>query len=256
MIRIVKTEFWKLKRFSVMWIGVAAMLSVVLLSRFMAIASDGVTHTLENFSNTVIWNNFSLIFPATITLIAGYIMERERTDDTLKNIAAIPVSFRRLLAVKMVTVGVLSIFLAVVEFVFTLIVFFISRYPGFTVSGAIHSLVQMIGMNLCVYIAVMPIIVYTSQRAGSFMAGVGFSFFYGFVAIFASGHGLTNLYPIAAGLGLVNYQADGGSAYNKSLCFAVILLMLLVSAVLIAFARDRIRLQKSTEKQKHRTKRR
>ena len=91
MLKIAKTEFYKLKRYSVVWIGVATMLTVVLLTRFMATASDGAVHTLEYFSNSVIWNNFSLIFPATITLIAGYIIERERVDDTLKNILTIPI---------------------------------------------------------------------------------------------------------------------------------------------------------------------
>ena len=47
MLRLVKTELWKLKRYSVIWIGIAAMLSVVLLTRFMGIASDGAVHTLS-----------------------------------------------------------------------------------------------------------------------------------------------------------------------------------------------------------------
>ena len=62
MLRVAKTEFYKLKRYSVIWIGVATMLTVVLLSRLMAVATDGTVHTLEQFSGTVIWNNFSLIF--------------------------------------------------------------------------------------------------------------------------------------------------------------------------------------------------
>lgn len=41
MLKIAKTEFHKLKRYSVVWIGVATMLTVVLLTRFMATASDG-----------------------------------------------------------------------------------------------------------------------------------------------------------------------------------------------------------------------
>ena len=41
MLKIAKTEFYKLKRYSVVWIGVATMLTVVLLTRFMATASDG-----------------------------------------------------------------------------------------------------------------------------------------------------------------------------------------------------------------------
>ena len=84
MVSIIKTEFSKMKRYSVIWIGVATMFTVVLLARFMATASDGATHTLMNFSSSVIWNNLVLIYPATIALIAGYIIDRERTDDTLK----------------------------------------------------------------------------------------------------------------------------------------------------------------------------
>lgn len=60
MLKIAKTEFYKLKRYSVVWIGVATMLTVVLLTRFMATASDGAVHTLEYFSNSVIWNNFTM----------------------------------------------------------------------------------------------------------------------------------------------------------------------------------------------------
>lgn len=177
MIYLIRTEIWKMKRYSVLWIGVAAMLSVVLLSRFMAAASDGAVHTLENFSNTVIWNNFTLIYPAAITLITGYIIERERIDDTLKNLLAIPISFRRILVGKLLTSALIAVFLAVIEFVFTLGVFFISKFPGFEMAIAVRALLQMIGMNLCVYIAVLPIIIFTSQWAGSYMAGVAFAFF-------------------------------------------------------------------------------
>lgn len=230
MLKIAKTEFYKLKRYSVVWIGVATMLTVVLLTRFMATASDGAVHTLEYFSNSVIWNNFSLIFPATITLIAGYIIERERVDDTLKNILTIPIPFRKLLAGKLIAVGGLAIILAAIEFVFTMIIFFISRFPGFSFAGMILALVRMIGMNLFVYVAVLPIIVFTGQRAGSFMAGVGFSFFYGFVGTFASGHGLGNIYPVTAGLGLINYQGGETAAYNIFLSTGILLLMFTITS--------------------------
>ena len=43
MVSIIKTEFSKMKRYSVIWIGVATMFTVVLLARFMATASDGAT---------------------------------------------------------------------------------------------------------------------------------------------------------------------------------------------------------------------
>lgn len=216
------------------------MLTVVLLSRFMATASDGVSHTLINFSSSVIWNNLVLIYPATITLIAGYIIDRERTDDTLKNILTIPVSFRKMLIGKLITVGCMAIALSVIEFVFTIIVFFVSGFPGFSASGAVQVLLQMIGINLISYIAVMPIIAFTAQRSGSFMAGVGFAFFYGFVGMMASGHGLRDLYPITAGLTLIGYQ-DGSSdpTGNVFLSIVPILLVLAVTFIIVSTARNR-----------------
>lgn len=240
MVSIIKTEFYKMKRYSVIWIGVATMFTVVLLARFMATASDGATHTLTNFSSSVIWNNLVLIYPATIALIAGYIIDRERTDDTLKNILTIPVSFRKMLIGKLIAVGCMAVALSVIEFLFTLIVFFASGFPGFSIGGMVQVLFQMIGINLISYIAVTPVIAFTAQRSGSFMAGVGFSFFYGFVGMMASGHGLRDLYPITAGLTVIGYQdGSGDPTGNIFLSIVSIFFMLIVTSILVSTARDR-----------------
>lgn len=240
MTAVIRTEFYKMKRYSVVWIGVATMLTVVLLSRFMATASDGAVHTLTNFSANVIWNNLVLIYPASITLTAGYMIERERTDDTLKNILTVPVSFRRLLAGKLAAVGGMTVVLSLVEFAFTMIIFFLSGFPGFSVGTAGRTLVQMIGINLLSYFAVTPIIAFTAQRGGSFMAGVGFSFFYGFVGMMASGHGLRDLYPITAGLTLIGYEdGSGGPKGSVLLSLISVLAMLTLTGILVWTAKDR-----------------
>lgn len=235
MASIIKIEFYKMKRYPVIWIGVATMLTVVLLSRFMATASDGTIHTLENFSANVIWNNLVLIFPATIVLIAGYIIDRERTDDTLKNILAIPISFQKLLVGKLITVGCIVIILSIIEFLFTMMVFFASAFPGFSIGGTVLVLFQMVTINLITFIAVMPIIAFTAQRGGQFMEGVGFAFFYGFVGMMASGHGLRDLYPITAGLTLIGYQnGSEQSAGNTLLSVISLLFMLAISTAIVS----------------------
>ncbi|WP_334073244.1 MULTISPECIES: ABC transporter permease [Paenibacillus] len=188
------------------------------------------------------------VLPATITLIAGCIINREQTDDTLKNILTIPVTFRRLLIGKLITVGILSIFLGAVSFVLTLVVFLISGFTGLSAAFMVQSLFQMIGINLCVYLAVLPIVVVTSRSANGFMAGVGFAFFYGFVGVFAAGHGLTNIYPIAAGLGIINYQEEGGSIYILPLCYLTMLIVFLASVALIAVIGNRIKEPKARKK--------
>ena len=244
MARLIKTELWKLKRYSVIWIGIATMLSVVLLTCFMEMGTPG-TPTFSSFSDNVIWNSFSLIFPATIVLIAGYMIERERTDDTLKNIMAIPVSFRSLLFGKVFVCGMISVFLAIVELLFTALISLFCRYEGIALSSIMRSLVQMVGMNCFVFISVIPIIVFTGQRAGAFMTGVAFAFFYGFIGTFASGHGLSCLYPVTIGLGFINYQngMETGT-YNIFRCVVVLLIMLVITAVMLLLAHDGSKTQK------------
>lgn len=244
MARLIQSEILKLKRYSVIWIGIATMLSVVLLTCFMEIGTPGTT-TFSSFSDNVIWNNFSLIFPATIVLIAGYIIERERTDDILKNLETIPVSFRRLLLGKMVVCGIIAILLAIVEFMFTAIISLIGGYDGLTLSDMIKTLLQMIGMNCFVFVAVLPIIVFTGQRAGTFMPGVAFAFFYGFVGTFASGHGLASVYPITIGLGFINYQnGSNAGTYNILLCVIVLLILVAITAIMLLLAHNRNEMQK------------
>ena len=40
--QIAKTEYWKLKRYSILWAGVALMLLSVLLTLFTSTANDGM----------------------------------------------------------------------------------------------------------------------------------------------------------------------------------------------------------------------
>ena len=109
MVRIIKTEFYKLKRYHILWAGVALMLLSVLLTLFTSMANDGSVWDFAYLTEQVIKNNMSMIFPMCISLIAGYMISREQTDDTLKNILTVPVSFKRLLTGKLIVCGVLSI---------------------------------------------------------------------------------------------------------------------------------------------------
>ena len=157
-------------------------------------------------------------------------------------------SYRNLLTGKIIAGGAVAVFLAFIEFIFTMLVFIISKFPGLSFSGMILAFVKMTVMNLCVYIAVLPIIIFTGQRSGSFMAGVGFSFFYGFVGTFASGHGLGNVYPITAGLGIINYQNGEEVTYNVVLSVSVLMVMLIISTVMLCSAQNRVSSEKNKSK--------
>ena len=51
-----------------------------------------------------------------ITLTGGYLINREYTDDTLKNILTVPVSFHRFLWGKLLTSGILAVGFGIYSF--------------------------------------------------------------------------------------------------------------------------------------------
>ena len=88
---IIKTEFLKLKRYYVVKAGIIMTILSPLLTLFYSTANDGQTWTFDYFMQQVMISNCTLFFPIIITLIAGYIITREYTDDTMKNISTIPI---------------------------------------------------------------------------------------------------------------------------------------------------------------------
>ena len=143
MVRIVKTEFYKLKRYHILWAGVALMLLSVLLTLFTSMANDGSVWDFTYLTEQVIKNNMSMIFPMCISLTAGYMISREQTDDTLKNILTVPVSFKRLLTGKLIVCGVLSIAFGLICSLFTIVAEMIVGFPGFQMALALKATLQL-----------------------------------------------------------------------------------------------------------------
>lgn len=106
---IIKTEFLKLKRYSVIKAGIIMTVLSPLLSLFYSTANSGQTWTFDYFMQQVMISNCTLFFPIIIALIAGYIITREYTDDTMKNISTIPIPYKQLLSGKLLVLLLLTI---------------------------------------------------------------------------------------------------------------------------------------------------
>lgn len=188
----------------------------------------------------VIKNNMSMIFPMCISLIAGYMISREQTDDTLKNILTVPISFKRLLTGKLIVCGVLSIIFGLICSLFTIIAELLVGFPGFRVTLALKSILQITAVNFFLYLAVLPIIVITCRKAGSFLVGVIIAFVYGYGGMFAAGNmTLANIYPITASLGMVGYRNyDTAVHWNIIACMCSLAFVVIISAVFILCTKE------------------
>ena len=232
MANMVISEFEKLKRYNILWLGIVAVFFVSALAVFQS-SSEGEALTYQAFSNNIIWNNFSLGFPFIITLTGGYIINREYTDDTLKSIMTIPVSFQKLLFGKLIVTGVLTILFGVFSFICTVISGIFLHCADMNSTNIGHSLLQICAMAFFNFIAVAPLIVWFSRKRDNFFAGALLAFFYGFCGIFVAGRNLTDFYPITAGLGIIDYSGQSTDVYHPLIGCIVLCLMTLLTVVLI-----------------------
>ena len=145
----------------------------------------------------------------------------------------VPVSFRKMLIGKLIAIGMITALFSVFSFLCTLLLAFVIQTKDMSISLVVKSLYQIIGIGLCNYIAVLPIITFFCQRQNSFLAGAGLAFVYGFCGIFVAGRDLTDFYPITAGLGIFGYTGQGTVSYNAAAGCLSLLVMLIVSLVLV-----------------------
>ena len=131
--------------------------------------------------------------------------------------------------------GVLSIIFGLICSLFTIIAEMIVGFPGFQISLALKAALQITAVNFFLYIAVLPIIIITCRKAGSFLVGVIIAFVYGYGGMFAAGNmTLANLYPITASLGMIGYRSyDTAVNWNILTCICSLAVIVVISAVLI-----------------------
>ena len=252
MLRMVKTEIWKLKRYHMIWAGVLLMLLSVCLTVFSTTALDGTVWTFSFFAEQVIKNNVIMIFPMCIALIAGYIIAREGNDDTLKSILTIPVSYRNLLWGKLFVCALLSLFFGLVSAAFTVIADLMMGFPGISVASVLQTFIQMILNCLFLYIAVMPVIAFAARIPNGQMIGTIIAFVYGYCGMFASGNAaLANIYPVTASLGFISYRSyDSAVHWNVCICLLSMVAALAVSAVFILTAKGNVPVKKVKKQKK------
>ncbi|MDU7337736.1 MAG: ABC transporter permease [Clostridium sp.] len=241
MLRIIKAEFLKLKRFHILLIGFIGMTLPAILSVFtQAVATPEVTTPDFGFSdlfNSSIWNSATIFMPVIFTLIGGYLINREYTDNTLKSIFPVPVSFRRLLSGKLLAMGILSALFGFYSYAVTLIVGLLSGLSGLNAGILFMVLLKMLGISLLIYIAVLPIIAFTSRKPGLFMGGVIVAFLFGYSTMFIKDVTMRSVYPILSGLTLIGFDTKAfmntSESGNVALSVLSLTVMLLLTIVIV-----------------------
>lgn len=248
MFSLILTEFQKLKRYSIILIGImgvacSPVISIVMQNIMTDDAKGVLNYAFPDLLNSTIWNNMTIFFPMILALIGGYMINREYTDDTLKNILTIPLSFSKLMIGKLTALGILSVFLGLFNAFAMMIVGIIFCRENMTFSIAFIGTLQICAMALFTCIGEMPLIVYCGRKRDAFRDGAVVAFLLGYISIYFKNPLIRNIYPLSAGLSIVGFDGEGfvtdtAGAYSSSqnilVGVAVILLMLISAKIIIS----------------------
>ncbi len=245
MLSIILTEFQKIKRYHILLIGIIGMtLSTVLgiITQNAAIEEAKIPNfDLNALVNSTIWNNAAIFMPVIFTLIGGYLINREYTDDTLKNILVVPVSFSELLTGKLAAVGLLALVLGLYSFLITIIVGVFAGLHGMNFIAFIKGLCQIGGISLCTYIAVLPIIALCGKLPGFYMGGSVIAFILGYCSMFFKSGVLRNIYPFLASFTVIGFDTSSYIAAECKASFplgiASLGFMLLLTVLIVLFSK-------------------
>lgn len=230
---IISTEFIKIKRYSVVRAGLIMMSLSVLMSCFYSTANTGQRWDFQYYIQQVIISNCTLFFPIIITLVAVYIISRESTDDTLKSLLTVPLTYKKLLISKFCLLFFLTVFFSLLNALLAVILNLILKFPGMGIYEILLAIGQIVLSNILIYISVLPIIVICAFSGGKSLAGVVIAFIYGYFATFEGN--LLNWFPVKGAMIIAdpNCGAEIGISYDLAPAIISLAIIFVISILLL-----------------------
>ena len=182
---LLKAELLKLRRCQILWVGLVALALCPLVQYGSQLIVEAEyrnpNYDFSTLFENVVWGNTQMFFPISLVMIGSWLIDRESTHDTLKNIMTIPVSMPKMLGAKLFWVGIFAVLLGIYSVGVTL--FFkggilASIYPfsaalilvGFDMSGyagtttAPNPLLAVIGVGIMVLWAVLLLLMSSNKK--------------------------------------------------------------------------------------------
>ncbi|HIR57891.1 MAG TPA: ABC transporter permease [Candidatus Gallacutalibacter pullicola] len=238
---ILKGEWRKLRRCQILLVGIVALaLCPVVQYGTQLIVNPEIRDPNYNFVSlfaNVIWGNTQIFLPISLVMIGGWLIDRENTNDTMKNLLAVPVSYPKLLGGKLIVTIFLSLLFGLYSVAVTVLTGTLAGLDGLSAAVLLRQGVQVVvaAFNTC--LVCMPMILIFGQMRGAYLGGSLLTFFLGYCILFFKSGFLLSSYPFSAALILAGFdmQAYNGAtqAPNVLLALAGIAAALVLTMVIL-----------------------
>ena len=185
---LLKAELLKLRRCQILWVGLVALALCPLVQYGSQLIVEAEyrnpNYDFSTLFENVVWGNTQMFFPISLVMIGSWLIDRESTHDTLKNIMTIPVSMPKMLGAKLFWVGIFAVLLGIYSVGVTLITGLTVGLSGLTVEVFFHGGTQIVLAALTTYLVCMPLILIFGQIRGAYLGGSILAFFLGYSMMF------------------------------------------------------------------------
>ena len=172
---LLKAELLKLRRCQILWVGLVALALCPLVQYGSQLIVEAEyrnpNYDFSTLFENVVWGNTQMFFPISLVMIGSWLIDRESTHDTLKNIMTIPVSMPKMLGAKLFWVGIFAVLLGIYSVGVTLITGLTVGLSGLTVEVFFHGGTQIVLAALTTYLVCMPLILIFGQIRGAYLGG-------------------------------------------------------------------------------------
>ena len=225
---LLKSELLKLRRCQILLVGLVALALCPLVQYGSQLIVEAEyrnpNYDFSALFENVVWGNTQIFLPISLVMIGGWLIDRESTHDTLKNIMTIPVSMPKMLGAKLLLVGMLAVLLGIYSVGITLITGLTVGLSGLTAEVFFHGGTQIVLAALTTYLVCMPLILIFGQIRGAYLGGSILAFFLGYSMLFFKSGILASIYPFSAALILVGFDMSeyAGTTTSATPLLAVI----------------------------------
>ena len=255
---VIQTEWWKLRRCQILLVGIVALaLCPVVQYGTQLIVNPEIRDPnydmLHLFAN-VVWGNTHVFLPISLVMIGGWLIDRENTHDTMKNLLTVPVAYPKLLGGKLAVTGLLSLLFGLYSVAVTVLTGVLAGLPGLTPGVILQQGGQVVAAALTTSLVCMPMILIFGQMRGAYLGGSILTFFLGYCILFFKSGFLLSAYPFSAALVLAGFdmQEYNGATEAPNILLALLGMaaVVILTAVILAFSKPSNKAG-STKKKKH-----
>lgn len=179
--------------------------------------------------------NLQYGLPFCLSLIGGYIIDREYTQNTQKNLFTIPVRWGRVIKAKVLVAFSLSIWIGLFSNIVLILTGMVMNCSQIAITDIWKIVISNFISPVCVLVGTLPIILWFSKAKGKYLWGATLSLLLGVSGVFVANGRAVNWHPITYCFSFI--QCD--SIYTTVLkipfsCLAIVLYLLL-SVIIYVF---------------------